>query len=75
MAKHEELPIPIYNNLELVYGGGSALEEAQLRFDTLKSKFSEVFSNQPQVFARSPGSSLSLSLSEFLDFYLLLFLY
>ncbi|WVY89071.1 hypothetical protein V8G54_037991 (chloroplast) [Vigna mungo] len=54
MAKHEDLPIPIYDNLELVYGGGSALEEAQLRFLNLKSKFFEVFSHYPQVFARSP---------------------
>jgi N-acetylgalactosamine kinase len=56
MAKHEELPIPIYNNLEPVYGGGSSLEEAQLRFDILKSKFKEFFGHTPQLFARSPGS-------------------
>ena len=65
MAKHEELPIPINNNLEPVYGGGSALEEAQLRFDNLKSKFVEIFGHHPQIFARSPGSSLSLSISKF----------
>ncbi|KAK7363451.1 hypothetical protein VNO77_05595 [Canavalia gladiata] len=55
MAKHEELPIPIHNNLEAVYGGGSALEEAQLRLHKLKSKFLEIFTHPPQVFARSPG--------------------
>nr|KYP52611.1 Galactokinase [Cajanus cajan] len=55
MAKHEELPIPIYDNLEPVYGGGSSLEEAQLRFDTFKSKFLEIFGHPPQIFARSPG--------------------
>ncbi|XP_021290881.1 galactokinase [Herrania umbratica] len=55
MAKHEELPIPIYSSLEPVYGDGSQLEEAQLRFDKLKSKFLEVFGHPPDVFARSPG--------------------
>ncbi|CAL0325433.1 unnamed protein product [Lupinus luteus] len=55
MAKNEELPIPIYNNLEPVYGDGSQLEEAKLRFDNLKSKFLQVFGHSPQLFARSPG--------------------
>ncbi|XP_057416080.1 galactokinase-like [Lotus japonicus] len=55
MAKHEELPIPIYENLEGVYGDGSSLEEAQLRFDNLKSKFIQFFAHPPQLFARSPG--------------------
>ncbi|KAI4344762.1 hypothetical protein L6164_011953 [Bauhinia variegata] len=55
MAKHEELPIPIYNNLQPVYGEGSQLEEAQLRYDNLKSKFNIIFGHPPQVFARSPG--------------------
>ncbi|XVF28183.1 hypothetical protein REPUB_Repub15cG0006900 [Reevesia pubescens] len=55
MAKHEELPIPIYSSLEPVYGEGSQLEEAQLRFDNLKSKFLEIFGHLPDVFARSPG--------------------
>ncbi|KDP27946.1 hypothetical protein JCGZ_19026 [Jatropha curcas] len=55
MAKHEELPIPIYSSLEPVYGEGSMLEEAQLRFDRVKSKFLEVFGHSPDVFARSPG--------------------
>ncbi|KAK6254357.1 GHMP kinase N-terminal domain - like 6 [Theobroma cacao] len=55
MAKHEELPIPIYSSLEQVYGEGSQLEEAQLRFNKLKSKFLEVFGHPPDLFARSPG--------------------
>ncbi|KAF3456380.1 hypothetical protein FNV43_RR01030 [Rhamnella rubrinervis] len=55
MAKHEDLPIPVYSNLEAVYGDGSQLEEAHLRFDTLKSKFLQVFGHPPDVFARSPG--------------------
>lgn len=59
MATHDELPIPIYDNLEYVYGAGSSLEEAQLRFDILKSKFVENFGHSPQLFARSPGSKSS----------------
>ncbi|XP_057957905.1 galactokinase [Malania oleifera] len=55
MAKHEELPIPELSSLEPVYGDGSLLEEAQLRFDRLKSKFVQVFSHPPDLFARSPG--------------------
>ncbi|EOX99342.1 Mevalonate/galactokinase family protein, putative [Theobroma cacao] len=55
MAKHEELPIPIYSSLEPVYGEGSQLEEAQLRSDKLKSKFLEDFGHPPDLFARSPG--------------------
>ncbi|KAE9455085.1 hypothetical protein C3L33_13007, partial [Rhododendron williamsianum] len=58
MAKHEELPIPIYSALEAVYGGdagGSQVEEAQLRFDNLKSKFVQVFGHPPHLYARSPG--------------------
>ncbi|KAH7678606.1 Galactokinase protein [Dioscorea alata] len=55
MAKHEDLPIPIYTELEPVYGDGSPLEEAQLRFQTLKSKFADVFGQAPDIFARSPG--------------------
>jgi N-acetylgalactosamine kinase len=62
MAKYEDLPIPVFSSLEPVYGEGSQLEEAQLRFQNLKSKFLEVFGHPPHVFARSPGS-LSLSLS------------
>ncbi|RWR94549.1 galactokinase [Cinnamomum micranthum f. kanehirae] len=52
---HEELPIPIFSSLEPVYGGGSLLDEARIRFDNLKSKFFQVFGHQPQLFARSPG--------------------
>ncbi|KAL3505609.1 hypothetical protein ACH5RR_030991 [Cinchona calisaya] len=55
MARHEELPVPIYTSLEPVYGGGSQLEEAQLRFKNLKSKFIEFFGHPPDVYARSPG--------------------
>lgn len=55
MAKHEELPIPIFSSLQPIYGDGSQLEEAKLRFDKLKAKFLEVFGHPPDVFARSPG--------------------
>ncbi|GMJ14059.1 GALACTOSE KINASE 1 [Hibiscus trionum] len=55
MAKHEELPVPVYSSLEPVYGEGSPLEEAELRFSQLKSKFLQVFGHPPDVFARSPG--------------------
>lgn len=54
-ANHEELPVPTYSKLEPVYGSGSQLEEAELRFDTVKSKFTEVFNCNPDVYARSPG--------------------
>ncbi|CAA6663659.1 unnamed protein product [Spirodela intermedia] len=40
---HEELPVPVFASLEPVYGDDSALEEVQLRFQGLKSKFSEIF--------------------------------
>ena len=59
MAKHEDLPVPIHSFLEPVYGQGSQLEEAQLRFNNLKAKFLQFFGREPQVFARSPGSSCS----------------
>nr|CAD1821899.1 unnamed protein product [Ananas comosus var. bracteatus] len=52
---HEELPIPIYSTLDPVYGEGSSLEEAQLRFDRLKSRFLELFGHEPDLYARSPG--------------------
>ncbi|XP_054793259.1 galactokinase [Prosopis cineraria] len=55
MAKHEDLPVPIFASLDPVYGGGSQLEEAKLRFDNLKSKFQKVFGHPPELFARSPG--------------------
>ncbi|XP_042387157.1 galactokinase-like [Zingiber officinale] len=52
---HEDLPIPIYSSLEPVYGEGSLLEEAQFRFKAVKAKFVELFGQEPQVYARSPG--------------------
>lgn len=55
MAKHEELPIPIFSTIEPVYGDGIQLTEAQQRFDVLKSKFEQVFGHQPDLFTRSPG--------------------
>ncbi|KAI3980759.1 hypothetical protein MKX01_025324 [Papaver californicum] len=55
MAKHEELPIPIFSTIEPVYGDGTQLKEAQQRFDVLKSKFEQVFGHQPDLFTRSPG--------------------
>ncbi|KAI4303118.1 hypothetical protein MLD38_038787 [Melastoma candidum] len=55
MARHEELPIPVFSSLEQVYGDSSQLEEAQLRFDRLKARFQQVFGHAPDLFARSPG--------------------
>ncbi|KAH0733604.1 hypothetical protein KY289_004792 [Solanum tuberosum] len=55
MARHEELPIPIFSDFEPVYGSGSQLEEAQLRFKNLKAKFIDLFGQSPHVYARSPG--------------------
>ncbi|GMP57145.1 hypothetical protein CsSME_00021351 [Camellia sinensis var. sinensis] len=55
MARHEDLPIPIYETLEPVYGVESQLQEALLRFENLKSKFIQVFGHSPHIFARSPG--------------------
>ncbi|XP_047263061.1 galactokinase isoform X3 [Capsicum annuum] len=55
MARHEELPIPFFSDLEPVYGSGSQLEEAQFRFKNLKSKFIDLFGQSPHVYARSPG--------------------
>ncbi|KAI3469264.1 hypothetical protein Pfo_025927 [Paulownia fortunei] len=55
MARHEELPVPIFTSLEPVYGTGSQLEEAELRFNKLKSKFIEFFGHPPDIYARSPG--------------------
>ena len=57
---HEDLPIPTFSSLDPVYGDGSPLEEAQLRVQALKSKFAELFRDQPDLFARSPGSDLEL---------------
>ncbi|KAH6808587.1 Mevalonate/galactokinase family protein [Perilla frutescens var. frutescens] len=55
MARHEELPVPVYSAIEPVYGTGSQLEEAELRFKNLKSKFVEFFGHPPDIYARSPG--------------------
>ncbi|CAN6468975.1 unnamed protein product [Victoria cruziana] len=52
---HEELPVPMFTTLEPVYGEGSLSDEAYVRFDRLKSKFSELYGCQPDVFARAPG--------------------
>ncbi|CAI9776767.1 unnamed protein product [Fraxinus pennsylvanica] len=54
-AKHEDLPVPIFTSLEPVYGTGSQLEESELRFTHLKSKFIGFFTHPPDIFARSPG--------------------
>lgn len=62
----EEVVIPVYGTLEPVYGEGSQLEEAQLRFDRLKAKFVELYEQEPELFARSPGNIFnSLLLSQF----------
>ena len=53
--KHEDEPVPIYSTLEEVYGDGSQLEEAQLRFNVLNDKFKDVFGSLPHVYARAPG--------------------
>ncbi|CAA2969857.1 galactokinase [Olea europaea subsp. europaea] len=55
MARHEELPVPIYTSLEPIYGTESQLEEAEVRFNQLKSKFIESFGHSPDIYARSPG--------------------
>lgn len=47
--------MPIFTSLEPVYGTGSQLEEAELRFAKLKSKFVEFFGHPPDIYARSPG--------------------
>jgi len=62
---HEDLPIPTFSSLDPVYGDGSPLEEAQLRIQALKSKFAELFGDQPDLFARSPGSYILVVLIEF----------
>ncbi|KAL9670009.1 hypothetical protein QQ045_007559 [Rhodiola kirilowii] len=55
MAKHEELPIPIFSSLAPVYGDGSELDEARIRYDNFKAKFQQLFGYPPDVIARSPG--------------------
>lgn len=62
----EEMVVPVYRSLELVYGEGSQLEEAQLRFDRVKAKFVELYEQEPELYARSPGTDLnSVLLSTF----------
>ncbi|KAJ3669308.1 hypothetical protein LUZ60_011258 [Juncus effusus] len=51
----EEAVIPVYDALEPVYGEGAPLEEARHRFDRVRSKFVELYGQQPELFARSPG--------------------
>ncbi|RZC85245.1 hypothetical protein C5167_041427 [Papaver somniferum] len=57
MATTTSENVPVFSSLESVYGGdgGSQLEEVQIRYDNLKSKFQQVFGHLPDVFARSPG--------------------
>ncbi|KAJ9546388.1 hypothetical protein OSB04_018931 [Centaurea solstitialis] len=55
MAKHEDLPVPIFSKLDFVYGDGSQLEEAELRFSLLNSKFKQIFGHLPDIYARAPG--------------------
>ncbi|KVH96422.1 Galactokinase [Cynara cardunculus var. scolymus] len=55
MAKHEDLPVPIFSKLDAVYGDGSQLEEAELRFSLLNSKFKQIFGHLPDIYARAPG--------------------
>ncbi|XP_027350681.1 galactokinase-like [Abrus precatorius] len=55
MAKHEDLPVPIYEALDAVYGEGSQLEVERRRYDGLRCKFAELFGHPPEVIGRSPG--------------------
>ncbi|KAJ1686031.1 hypothetical protein LUZ63_017421 [Rhynchospora breviuscula] len=55
LQQDAEMLVPVYSSLEPVYGDGSPLEEAQLRFDRLKAKFAELYGQEPEFFARSPG--------------------
>ncbi|KAJ3703812.1 hypothetical protein LUZ61_007517 [Rhynchospora tenuis] len=55
LQQDAEMLVPVYSSLEPVYGDGSPLEEAQLRFDRLKAKFVELYGQEPDLFARSPG--------------------
>ncbi|XP_078446670.1 mevalonate/galactokinase family protein isoform X2 [Wolffia australiana] len=52
---HEELPVPVFTVLDPVYGHDYDLEEVQLRFQTLNSKFIEIYGGRPEIFARAPG--------------------
>jgi N-acetylgalactosamine kinase len=49
--------IPTLSSLEPVYGKGSQLSEARLRFDRLGARFEAVYGARPALFARSPGRS------------------
>lgn len=47
--------IPALSSLEPVYGAGSALDEARLRFARLGDRFRALYAAGPALFARSPG--------------------
>ncbi|KAM7484953.1 hypothetical protein LguiA_000962 [Lonicera macranthoides] len=53
MARHEDLSVPVYSTLQPVYE--SQIEEANLRYDRLKSKFIQLYGAPPDAYARSPG--------------------
>jgi N-acetylgalactosamine kinase len=50
--------IPTLSSLEPVYGEGSQLDEARLRFARLGDRFEAVYGARPALFARSPGRCL-----------------
>eukprot|EP00252_Welwitschia_mirabilis_P002241 TRINITY_DN1214_c0_g1_i1.p1 TRINITY_DN1214_c0_g1~~TRINITY_DN1214_c0_g1_i1.p1 ORF type:complete len:503 (-),score=99.97 TRINITY_DN1214_c0_g1_i1:486-1994(-) len=54
MSDAEQL-VPVFSSLDAVYGEGSLLDEAQLRFNHMKAKFVELYGKEPEVFARAPG--------------------
>ena len=47
--------VPTLSSLEPVYGEGSQLDEARLRFARLGDRFQAVQGARPALFARSPG--------------------
>ncbi|KAM0827490.1 hypothetical protein ACQ4PT_068165 [Festuca glaucescens] len=47
--------VPALSSLEPVYGAGSPLDEARLRFGRLGDRFRDVYGARPALFARSPG--------------------
>eukprot|EP00249_Psilotum_nudum_P010289 c22453_g1_i1 orf=282-1847(-) len=47
--------VPIYSSLEPVYGDGALLDEAQFRYQQLKSRFVELYGADPELYARAPG--------------------
>ncbi|RCV40086.1 hypothetical protein SEVIR_9G022900v4 [Setaria viridis] len=47
--------VPTLSSLEPVYGEGSQLDEARLRFARLGDRFQAVYGARPALFARSPG--------------------